>query len=435
MASWRKRQSSVALLSLLLMTKLETYSNAQSTTSDVVVAQFEYQLEVEESSTQKELAKIDSNILGSLQTMLPNAGMTASSKLIPNVEFVDVQSIIYSQCFTESEQCSLVRSNILIHYEGEKPEYSVERVAYRLIQQYLEEYTAKSNGTVVMTYLYPFLVSDVAQFQLAPVYGAMSNDEIQVMEETFLEVIGATVMAMEGDTEIQDVNFIYQDLLTMEPDIPLTLSAFYKIYGVCRQCSHDEFSGLVNTVVSANLEAYENKLQKNGAAANTTYFDRVDNVTYTVPKLPKDLSPIDDDSIYDEEPPQTTSTLPWFLALALCMASCIILSGIYVICKDLRDLEDEKAEEEFSTASESEMGYSENESDGEISSTAGYIEKAGQQASLEEYQVETVLSDDYRLPPTYKYTTRSQGYPHSNRRTTRKHSPRPSLKNNKIYSF
>ncbi|KAL3928140.1 MAG: hypothetical protein SGARI_005127, partial [Bacillariaceae sp.] len=289
------------LLSALLASSLLIGgSDSQNTTSPLygsgptgttVTVQFEYQLEVNDNqvnfgstsavstnaggqgtSTQQVLDMIDSNFMGTLQMMLPEDGMTAGSATVPNVEFTDAESEIYSACFTNSDHCSLVRTTLNVTYQGTKPEDSVETVTYGLVQDYLESITNNSNGKIIATYLYPFLVTSLAQFQLEAVKRRMNVKEISILEESFLQVIGATVAAIEGDTEITDIKFIYQDLLPSNDNNSTASDQFissadFKVHGICRECSHSEFGGVVNAVIGANLEAYQNKLKVNGEVA------------------------------------------------------------------------------------------------------------------------------------------------------------------------
>jgi hypothetical protein len=392
--------------------------NAQSSRNSVTVT-YEYQLEVNNgtdgdgfqdvvtSSTQDTLSFMDRTILSSLQNMLPNNGMTASSPgNLPNVQFFDIQSEIFSACFTSSDQCSLVRSSILVTYEGDKPKHAVERVSYRLIREYLEEF---NNEQVLITYMYPMIVSNLAQFQLSSVDTTTMGDvEIDVMEKSFIEVFGATVAAMEGDTEITDVRFIFQDiklndggddrlLLRRQLSPTNTLSADLYTHGYCRLCTENEYASIVNSEINSNLGAFVSKLKSNGEAKGSNYFDNVTDIAFDVPELPPGLPAIDDASLYDSAPPQTSSILPWFFFFGITVAILVVVCGIYVICKDLRDLDDEK--DELSTSSESDSGYSGGD-DQETQSGMGVEEydvretNIDKQISMEEYQVETILSKD-----------------------------------------
>jgi hypothetical protein len=401
--------------------------NAQ--TSSSVTVTYEYQLEVNNingngnqsdlavgttSSTQDMLSFMDRNILGSLQEMLPNGGITASSnETSPNIKFFDIKSEMYSECFTSSDQCSLVRSSILVTYEGEKPKHAVERVSYRLVRQYLEDFASGSSGQVVITYMYPMIVSSLAQFRLTSVETTMGDVEIQTMENSFLEVFGATVAAMEGDTEITYVGFIYQDVNQVDPSPsngggdddnnrlrgrllnPLsTLEADFFTHGYCRECTEKEYASVVNSEITANLVAFVHKLKLNGEVAGSSYFTNVDEIAFDVPDLPPGLPKFNDGSLYDSEPPQTKSSLPWYFYFGIVTAIGVIICGVYIVYKDLRDLDDEK--DEFSTSSESDFSEErdENSRRGSGSGVAEYGTPAGRPTSREEYQVEAILSDD-----------------------------------------
>jgi hypothetical protein len=395
---------------------------SEPTRTEITVG-FEYRLEVNNNvgSTEDVMGNIDSDIIGALQKALPNGG-TESPEELPNVKFETVKSEIFSACFTKSDQCSLVRSLIRIDYEGEKPENSVEFVTLRLVKEYLTQYS-ETMALVSVTYAYPSMVKTLTQFQMNIVNGRMSPTEIAVMESTFVEVFGAIVFAFEGDTDVVDAKFLYQDLFDIEDrrlehdhheesdnstttdtttieeesNEPLieefTLSTDLQIRGFCRDCTSPQFGDIVNIAIVENLPAFQLKLKLNGETAGSTYFENVTDVTFAVPELPSKLPPIEDDSIFDTKPPVVDTKIPWFLPVGLVIAIGAILGGICIIHKDKTDLE----KEEFSTSEESEEGGSYGsegeENDGEFTNGEGTYEE-GTYEGLDDYQVETIAPTD-----------------------------------------
>lgn len=377
-----------------------------------VTVEYDYQVEVFQlsnnssspfrSSTQDVLTDIDAKLVQRLQKLLPNNGVTDNAQL-PNVQFLNVSSNVYSACFTSSDECSLVRSNLVVEYEGQKPDHSVESVAVRLVREYLEKYSVK-NPHAIITFQYPFLVDSLTAFHLKTIDSVMGDVEIELMEDTFVEVFGAVVSAMEGDTAILGSKFIYQGLLqhpqnntflrssSVEQDPPTTtLTADFYTYGSCRECSDVEFGGVVYKVIVANLGAFRSRLQANGKTANTTYFDNVEEISFAVPTLPDPLPPTDQADVYDSQPPQPNPGYPWYFYMAFFMSMFIILGGLYIIYKDKSDLHGEKDEDQFSTESESVDGskieeYVVADDDGGDE----YEDVNG--TTLDEYQVEAVLS-------------------------------------------
>jgi hypothetical protein len=397
---------------------------------------FEYQLEVNRTevtaTTQEVLDYIDSTILNTLQSALPN-GETQDIEDLPNVLFSGVSSEIFSACFTKSAQCSLVRSTIAITFEGEKPANSVEFVALRLVQDFLKNYTIL-NANVLASYAYPSIVETLAQFQMDTVSGPMSDADIAVLRETFVEVFGAIVFAIEGDTEVIDAYYVYQDLFeiedrrlssdnetdsvdttkvnetdsvdTTEVGGEYTLSTDLKITGFCRDCTSPQFGDVVNRVIVDNLAAFQSKLKINSNAADSVYFANVATVSFAVPELPSKLPPIEDESIFDSEAPEVQSKTPWFLIFGIAMSVCIICIGGYMVFKDRFDYV--KDDEDFST--------SESEGDGADSyGDEGYTQEGdytnaehttvgdGTYNELDDYQVETIA-------PTEEGTAASNNY-------------------------
>jgi hypothetical protein len=379
---------------------------------------YQFQLEVNNvettGTTLDVLGDIDLDILDTLQETLPN-GQAASNAEEPNVKFERVSSEIFSACFTKSEQCSLIRSTILVSYKGQKPEHSVEKVTLNLVQEYLKNFST-DRSTIEITYEYPSAVSSLAHFAMGPVWSRMRDVEISVMESTFLEVFGAIVEAMEGDTIIQDAQFLYQDLFEMEErrrtqaanttsnsNITTTavasnetdvepkqamLEADIQITGYCRECTSQQFEEAVNGVITQNLIAFQNKLKVNGASASSDYFEDVTELTYKIPELPSKQPPIEDESIFDFVPPKVDRVAPWFLFLGIGIGMCVLLVGGFVVYAEKTEFEKEECstggsdDEEEENAEESVVG-------GEEEGT-NYAEEASAYNDLEDYQVETI---------------------------------------------
>lgn len=361
-----------------------------------IEVEYEYQLEVisieTTGTTEDVLQKIDSDILSSLQQTLPN-GYSADPYDLPNVKFESVSSEIYSACFTTSEQCSLIRSNILVSYEGEKPDHSVEKVTLNLVQEYLASFENEASDTNI-TYEYPSSVESLAQFRMGPVSGRMSSVETNLLENTFLEVFGAIVAAIEGDTIVQDVQFLYQDLFPYDAKGAeiFMLATDVRVTGYCRDCSSQEFGDMVDRVITQNLAAYKTKLMLNGDNAFSDFFSEVTQLTYKVPELPSNLPPIEDESIFDGKPPKVKREVPWFLFLGIALGLCVILFGSFAIYSDKIEFLDK---EDFSTSDSEGYGNEEDEEVGNVEEEGTeYAEESqfadGTYDGLDDYQVETI---------------------------------------------
>jgi hypothetical protein len=367
-----------------------------------VVVNFEFQLEVKKRSqtgtTTDILQLIDGEILPSLQATLPNGG-TSGPDDEPGVKFESIGSEIFSACFTTSDQCSLIKSNVLVSYEGVRPEDSVELVTLKLVQNFLEQYGLEDNN-VLITYMYPSTVSTLTQFSIGPVKGPMGDIEVMVLEKTFEEVFGAIVFAIEGDTEVMNAKFLYQDIFDGESEVidqskvtqqkGNTVQTDLLVQGKCRDCTSTQFGIIVGTVIENNLAAYQNTLRLNGKTALSEYFDDITSLTFAVPQLPESLPPIKDDSIFDSEAPETENKQPWFLFFGLVLGLCVFLGGTYCVCKDKTEMEMEK-DENFSTSGSSGSDGEEEDDDEEDDD-----EKYGEEATYDEedFQVETVARDD-----------------------------------------
>lgn len=417
-----------------------------------IAVQFEYRLEVNHDTvfamTSKEDARsstitieqvlrseIAGPLLESLQSMLPHGGVTAHNNgMMPNVRFVSSSSNIFSACFTDSDACALVRTTLQVEHDGPKPPFAIERATYKLVKEYFDNVTKNGQSRIIVTYLYPFWVSSAAQFRLSPMGSSLlTTDAVEIMEASFLEVVGATVAAIEGDSEIKDIRLIYQDLMFDDenPNATIhnnTLSADFVVQGICRECSDKEFAGVVNDIIPSNLGAFRNRLQQNGAFTNITYFSTVERIDFDVPKPPLDLPSIQYESLYDTKVPSKGSNLPIFFFLGIFFAVGIILTGFFFIWKDVQDYEYEKDDDHdddnaFSTASESVMGENDHMDEEDISAgqdnTAYRLNRMAveeydirednnfgiaDRTSLKEYQVETVLSNEVMDDRLRSYT-------------------------------
>jgi hypothetical protein len=375
-----------------------------------VVVNFEFQLEVFEQaitgSTSDVLVLIDDDILPNLQATLPNGG-TSGPDEEPNVKFETIESEIFSACFTNSDECSLISSNVLVSYEGVKPDHSVELVTLDLVQDFLKQYSVKSSN-ILITYMYPSIVSTLTQFSIGPVSGPMGDTEVMVLETTFEEVFGAIVFAIEGDTEVMDAQFLYQDIFDIEnrrlqtnesdiedqfnetertyTEIGYGLQADLLVKGKCRDCTSPQFGNVVNGVIEKNLVSYQNKLRLNGQAASSDYFDNITSVAFAAPELPDMLPPIEDDTIFDSEPPKTDTEQPWFLFFGISIGVCVVLIGAYCVCKETNEME---KDEDFSTSS---SNCDDDDDDDDDEDEEEEEEEYAEEATYddEDYQVETV---------------------------------------------
>ena len=430
----------VSSLSLLLASLHAISSSADPANRTEVAIEYEYQLEVNTTTGTIEgvLGYLDSTILLNLQRSLPNGQTknddededessdltTSETELIseegnlPNVLFSSITSDVFSACFTKSDQCGLIRSMITISYEGEKPEHSVEFVALALVQAFLRNFSSK-NHNMMATYAYPLMVQSLAQFEMDTVSGRMSDVETQLLEDTFLEVFGAIVSAIEGDTEVVDAKFVYLDLFETErrylsPEenkttteaeenktiaeddiMEYTLSTVMQIRGFCRDCNSPQFGDIVNGVIVDNLKAFQNQLKVNGELIDNMYFGNVTETSFAVPELPLPLPPIQDKSIFDDEPPDVESQMPWFLIFGIVMALCIMLTGLHFICQEqsvatkeeMSTSESEAEEPSYDEENYTQGDYTQDYTNGENTHGDGTY-------TLDEYQVETVTEAD-----------------------------------------
>lgn len=348
---------------------------------------FEFKLEVKNvqkvGSTQDVLNVIDGEILGSLQARLPDyneAGLYI-------VKFDSIESEIFNQCFTDSDQCSYVRSTIFVVYQDARPESAIRTVTLQLVEDYLSK-VASTYKSVRATYTYPMMVQTLADFELSPVSSEMNTTEINVLENTFVEVFGALVYALEGDTEVVDAKFLYQDVddgFSNVTGYSSTLTAELRVAGYCRDCTASQFESVVVGVIGQNLQVYLRMLKENSNSSGSAYFDSVSNIVFSIPQPPPQLPPSKDSSIFDQSPPDVETKQPWFLWFGLALAILIICGGCYIVIQDTVIYE----KDEYSTGDSSNGENEEFQGDGDAEAALAPGTSASKD-EMENDQVETV---------------------------------------------
>mmetsp|Transcript_34611 Transcript_34611/g.81600 ORF Transcript_34611/g.81600 Transcript_34611/m.81600 type:complete len:462 (+) Transcript_34611:174-1559(+) len=298
------------------------------------------------------LHQIDSSIIDSIQLALPNGGIP-EGKTIPDIEFNTVTSRFINMCFTESDACKWVKSRIRLSYVGERPKNAMERVTLGLVKDHLQEIN-DSNPLVTTTYVYPMIYSSVVQFHISPADGPMSDTDIKLLEEAFTKVFHATVSALDGDTDVSEGYFVYQDTEDLEVQEvedgialapPSMVSVDMTYFGKCRYCEEDELVETVDASIQDNLASFIRYLKTHGGP----YFQRVEEIAFSKPDLPDGLPPTENASVYDMTPPKASKNLPWALWLGVGVTIVVLATGILIIVRDQKKL----SKEEASTGEES----------------------------------------------------------------------------------
>lgn len=338
----------LGLLIAILSAVIQPVVGQQNRTRTSV--EFEYKLEVNSTkngieAAQEELnswmSTIDSAIIPSLQERLPN-GQAASNDELPNVKFDRSSSKVINQCFTRSDACQWIQSTISLTYEGHKPDFSLERATLGLVKEFLGSFI-QDTTMVRVTYAYPMLASGSGRFELGPVNRTMDDVEIQVLETSFSNVFSAIVSAFDGDTEVEEAKFIYQDVTEQKiegGELANVLSVDVMYFGRCRYCTNAQFVEMVDGVIydPMTLEAFQSRLKYDGADLNTDYFENISFTKYSERETPVGTPGMEDESIYDSRAPQTSNRLPWYLWFAAGLVLVIICAGIYFIHRDQQEL-------------------------------------------------------------------------------------------------
>ena len=374
---------------------------AQSPNRTRLEVEFEYKLEVNSTEGQSDidsvskqlqlwLYNIDQEIVPHLQEQISYEEQT---RKMPNVKVFRVHSEIFNECYTESDGCRWVRSTFFMSYAKPKPQYSVERTTLNIAKDFLENFS-NDIAHVHAAYTYPMLVSGTGRFEMNPVARTMNDNEIGIFEGCFDEVFASVVYAFDGDTEVTDSQFIYQDLIE---DKNTTILVDIQYFGRCRHCDNEKFVSVVEGVVQDSMmrEAFRDQLAYHGANQSSTYFDELKTITYSVREMPDDTPEISDKTIYDSSAPSSSSGLPWFLYVGIVFVVLIIILGVVLIYRDQKELK-ELMKDEMSTDSDS-LSTRDNE-DGSRSSASSHSSRSG--TYDDEYTEDEVSKDDSKQAST-----------------------------------
>jgi hypothetical protein len=295
------------------------------------------------------LLDIDTDLIAIIQERIPNGGVT-EEKPIPDVQFNTVNSRFINMCFTESDACKWVKSRVKLSYAGNRPRMAMERTTLDLIRTYLED-LSDSDPLVRTTFAYPMIHSSTVQFEFTPVNGPMSDEDIEDFETSFYNVYHAIVNALDGDTDVSEAFFVYQDVQESNK-----LSVNLQYYGKCRYCSQEELTEVVNEEIESSTHLFLSNLK---VKSSSKYFDPVEDISFSVPEPLSELPPIDD-SMIDGSTSVASKSIAWRLYAGACAAAIVILASACVICKDQKELHKEDA----STGNES-SSFEGNEHEGD----------------------------------------------------------------------
>eukprot|EP00532_Pseudo-nitzschia_australis_P004768 CAMPEP_0168184736 /NCGR_PEP_ID=MMETSP0139_2-20121125/13408_1 /TAXON_ID=44445 /ORGANISM="Pseudo-nitzschia australis, Strain 10249 10 AB" /LENGTH=449 /DNA_ID=CAMNT_0008106397 /DNA_START=179 /DNA_END=1528 /DNA_ORIENTATION=+ len=305
------------------------------------------------------LFQIDSNMIASIQAALPTGRSITEDTSIPDIEFDTVNSRFVNICFTESDGCQWVKSRVHLSFTGERPKNAIERLALDLVQDYLQE-VHDVNPVISTRYVYPMMHSSFVQFQIAPVAGSMNDTQIGYFKDNFYEVFQALVSAIDGDTEVTEAYFVSQDIIeelpgqeeedetatTAAPASSSKLLVDMKYYGKCRYCVEDEFVGVVDGLITENLDLFLGYLQRNGNS--NPYFQQAKDISFSKPVPAAELPPTNG-LVSDANARKVSRKIPWGLWLGIAIAIAMLSCGILSVQRDQQKLD----KEEDSTGDES----------------------------------------------------------------------------------
>jgi hypothetical protein len=312
-----------SLLAVLLPALVASETTTNTPRTEISI-QFEHMLEVEGNhktgSAHLVVAQIDSSILVEFQKNLP-AEESSKDGGLPSIFFTEVESDIFGECSfsATSGECSLVRTTVLVSYQEEKSERSIEFVTLGLAQDFLADFSAGFSN-VRSKYMFPRMEQSVAQFTILGVDQDLNSEDIETLESTILEVFGDTLFSVGGDTDILDAKYIYQEQKDNKLETHMMLT------GICQTCTTESFGAIVDVVVASTLDTFRLNLKENANAIGSTTFDSAASVLYSTPEEPQFLDSLDEDTFIIDESTEITKH-PWFFWYGIC-AFLILGAGI-----------------------------------------------------------------------------------------------------------
>lgn len=306
---------------------------------------FDYQLQLnrttEDSATIDDLLN-NSNEVELLEQQQTSIDDALLQDLRDQFTIPSIATTLQHPCYTESDVCGWMQTNIVVVQKNKKNSATtLERSILRHVQERLEAMN-HSNFTGVTsmhtTYAYPMWNEGTGRFQLnGDLHRTMQENELEIIQRSFEQVFGEIVAAREGDTQLQQLHMLYQDLATDGDTSSLRMDFSYA--GICRLCQTTDFIKMLESLFQDPmlLEAFTNRLKYDGTGSNSAYFDSVKSVTFSHRDMPKDMSASGDESTYGAAS-ASSKQLPWFLWLAVALVVLILATGFFCIHRDQQEL-------------------------------------------------------------------------------------------------
>ena len=359
-----------------------------------------------EAPLESALLDIDTDIIPYLQEHIPGGDIPEDGTM-PDVEYTTVNSRFINMCFTESDACKFVKSRIKLSYVENLPKASMERITLDLVRDYLSEFN-EENPSVNTMFVYPMIYSSTVQLNLSPVDGPMSDGDIEHLVTTFHNVYQAIVSALDGDTELSEVFFVYQDVGELkdsneqsnrrlgeeETSQQYELMVNLKYFGKCRYCTEDDLAATIHQTFEPNQHALLANLKKTGSETDATYFQNVTEVSFSV-YTPPDVLPPDINAATTRDVGVASKKIPWLLYIGVAAAVFVLGTGVYVIVKDQKKL---RSKEEASTGDESNNDDSEKAESAESGDGGDPNSNASSSSSLNTNTLnQTGMHSDYEV--------------------------------------
>lgn len=325
------------VISLLLLAVL---CNSENTTFEanrtLLSLSYQYSINLNVSEA---IPSIDAAI-----NLLHNETLTAIDQLVedgddPLFLVVDLADTfqVRDYCQSSTDVCASVESAAMLSLRANVEERLVEFAGLEEVESLFESFNS-DHDNILVSFFGPFVVRADISILLEGVNGKMSQVEIGIFEEVFINIIGPPLLNSDPSIVLRSATVFLQQVMDQNQVRRLQagndnndLVIRVHVSGQCNQCSDSDFTRLVGEAVNIRRPDLKRELQNKGQESSTDYFDDV-TVRITV----MDQAPGISECCLDFYP-QPEPFPYWVLLVTGACVLVIIAAGCCAACRSKRE--------------------------------------------------------------------------------------------------
>ena len=267
----------IQAISLMLLAGL-CHSEINTTDSNRTLVSFAYQYSIHLNITTA-IPSIDDAI-----DQLDNDTLIAIDQLVqdgdgPLFFVVDLDSQVQGACQSVSDLCALVESTATLSLRAGVEDRLVEYAGLEEVESFFDVFNSHHDD-VSVSFAGPFVVQADLSILLEGANGRMTQVEIDVFEESFVNIIGLYLLNNEPFILLRSAAIFLQQ--TFEQ--PRRLQAGgdsngivvrVHVTGQCNQCLDNDFSRLTGEAVTVRRPELQRDLENKGQESGTDFFQDV----------------------------------------------------------------------------------------------------------------------------------------------------------------